>query len=393
MTREFIVDLQLRDGLASPLQTVAMSTRSESEAAMHCGAHVLRERVASLLLELADEKGSEHVEQRRESLELLHEALIAQLQLLRSTLLVLAKESKPSKKAVNKAEARKHKSKAVSMNVDTVPKSSSSSSSASLTSTKKLQPECDTRDDDNTISDEEWWNEQLDARLLFDERLLEALANDIGLVLFNRFTRHNEMTYGRRRHTAQSSQQGMLRRAAHEHRHQHSAHASAGVLQGGAYTTAAQLQNRMRFLDRTDGTHGDAAEVKQNVKLREPQLTDDQIAARQSVDDELVCYVSLDNWREAHLGLALLVEPRTNRELRRGLLPRAVLAGDVLSAASFDRGVRAKLAEKQNVVDREADDDNASVTHPLLNFVFFFNIFFFRPKIFIFSNVFWYKYL
>jgi hypothetical protein len=235
--REFSIDLHHSTSTTTTtttttMQTVRQSTRTPDEAAMHCAVHVLRERVAQLLANRVGRRSDLTI---LEQLAPLHETLIGQLQLLQSTLLVLAADSKPNKKAKAKA-ALKHNG-AVNCNDD----------------------EDDEDDDDEAL--------RFDARLLFDERLLEALATDVGLALGSNNSRRNASAAVKARHYGNISNnnndgEGELRRAAHEHRHQRSAHASAGVLGGGAYTTPAQLAARLRFLDRTGGSDNDAATIK-----------------------------------------------------------------------------------------------------------------------------------
>lgn len=112
-----------------------------------------------------------------------------------------------------------------------------------------------------------------------------------------------------------------------------------------------------RLASRVTGSD-DACAAKAQVALEDDSgLSSDDVALRRAVDEELTCFVSLDTWRDAHLGLALVVLPRTNRERRKGLLPKVMLTGDVLSTDSYNRGVRTLVQSSAPAqLDREADN-------------------------------------
>jgi hypothetical protein len=195
------------------------------------------------------------------------------------------------------------------------------------------------------------------AMALHDEAVLEALSVDVGQVLVEQVAaRHH------RRATAFA---GNVLRAMHEHMHQRSAHNSSGELRAGVYTTRAQLAMRMRFVE---GDAAATAAAKAAVPLESAELygsSDEALALRRAVDEEVQCFVSLENWREAHLGLALVVQPRTGRERRRGLLPRAILSGDVISSSTYNEGVRT-LVQAAPLVQLDRDDVEHAEQHSVV---------------------------
>jgi hypothetical protein len=156
----------------------------------------------------------------------------------------------------------------------------------------------------------------------------------------------------------------------HEHMHQRSSHNSSGELRGGVYSTRAQLAMRMRFVE------GDAASTnaaKAAVPIESAELYGDAsgddaaeaLALRRAVEEHVQCFVALENWREAHLGLALVVQPRTGRERRRGLLPRAILSGDVISSSTYNEGVRT-LVQAAPLVQLDRDDVDHAEQHSVV---------------------------
>jgi hypothetical protein len=288
-------------------------------AEMHCATHTFRARAAALLHRLCvgEQSQAESHTDVLEQIADLQEAIVQQINLMRIS------ELSSNAPADNSDSTEKKKKKEKGEDDEGAAESASASASASLAAVAG-------------------------AMALHDESVLEALSIDLGQVLFEQS--------GQRRASARSA--GFAMRAYHEHHFQFSAHSSSGSLRAGPYTTPHQLESRLRFMESGD----DGAAAKLAVPLESVELWGDDaeaLALRRAVDEHVQCFVSLESWREASLGLALIVEPRTGRERRRGLLPRALLSGDVISTATYNHGVHALVqAAAPQQLDRD-DVENA----------------------------------
>ena len=131
---------------------------------------------------------------------------------------------------------------------------------------------------------------------------------------------------------------------SNEHLHQRSASVISSMR--STYSSPEQLSMRLRFLVAQQNNHQqgiDLEAAKQGVPLEEEGLDADQVASRTQADEEL-CFVFLDTWRTATLGIGLLVRPRTIRERYRKLLPNIDLVEDYVSVEAYNTGVRAKFS-------------------------------------------------
>ncbi|KAH3746262.1 Ubiquitinconjugating enzyme subfamily protein [Pelomyxa schiedti] len=175
--------------------------------------------------------------------------------------------------------------------------------------------------------------------LIREEQLLDALERDLGEAL--------DMA-SRRTPASDAHKVARLLQFSSEHLHQQSASTASHVRD--LYTTPQQNAMRLRFLGGTSTEDVQAA--KRAVPLEEPKLTEAQLSKRREVEEEC-CYVSLENWRTCHLGIGLLVRPRTARERFKNLMPRVELVQDYLSSEAYDAGVRAAVTSPTAMLDRE----------------------------------------
>jgi hypothetical protein len=116
---------------------------------------------------------------------------------------------------------------------------------------------------------------------------------------------------------------------------------------------------RLRFLAETAA---EAHEAKAAVAVEEEGISKEQVEKRKEADD-MRCFVTMETWRNCQLGIGLLVLPRTMRERRRGLVPRADLVLDYLSSDAYNMGVRVTLAAQ---VDRETEAEEGGAEQTVL---------------------------
>eukprot|EP00026_Physarum_polycephalum_P000525 Phypoly_transcript_00526.p1 GENE.Phypoly_transcript_00526~~Phypoly_transcript_00526.p1 ORF type:complete len:1493 (+),score=259.06 Phypoly_transcript_00526:63-4541(+) len=180
---------------------------------------------------------------------------------------------------------------------------------------------------------------------LADEGVLVSLEQDLGEAL----VRVKQSAGG----VLQPSLRSRFLQFGHEHIQQRSASTASNAR--GTYATKEQLSMRLRFLAASDPkmkNRNDVIATKQGIPIEEDGLTTEQIEMRRQVDQDLTCFVSLENWREAELGIGLLVKPRTLRERYKDLMPVAELVSDYISASGYNSGVKATVAANA-ALDRE----------------------------------------
>eukprot|EP00742_Colponemidia_sp_Colp-10_P012795 GILJ01014402.1.p1 GENE.GILJ01014402.1~~GILJ01014402.1.p1 ORF type:complete len:1019 (-),score=120.84 GILJ01014402.1:28-3084(-) len=182
---------------------------------------------------------------------------------------------------------------------------------------------------------------------LKDEKVLSALDQDIGEAIekLSSSTSYQPIAIDRSR----------FLQFAHEHMYQQSASSFSNVR--SAYATKEQVAMRLRFLAANDSRFdvNKAIEDKSSIFLDELGLTESDIEARKEQDDLLTCYVSLDNWRTAHIGIGLVVLPRTARDRIKKLIPCTHLVDDYISADAYNTGVRT-MVQAGNRLDRDLTD-------------------------------------
>jgi prolyl-tRNA editing enzyme YbaK/EbsC (Cys-tRNA(Pro) deacylase) len=104
-----------------------------------------------------------------------------------------------------------------------------------------------------------------------------------------------------------------------------------------------------------------AKEDKAKVEVEEADLTEQNKAKRRIVDDDVTCFVTLENWRAAHIGIGILVQPRTMRERYRRLIPQLELVNDYVSADAYNQGVRSVATRGGAGRDRDKAGNQHSV--------------------------------
>lgn len=135
-----------------------------------------------------------------------------------------------------------------------------------------------------------------------------------------------------------------------EHLHQKSTASASQFSVMSPYATTSQLQMRLKFLrsfmPKASSHNGKQYSPEDKLKLEraEPNLTAEELENRKTMDEDVSCFVSLENWRSSQLGIGLLVKPRTSRERYRHLVPRVEIVSDYVSAESYNLGVRTKAA-------------------------------------------------
>jgi len=144
---------------------------------------------------------------------------------------------------------------------------------------------------------------------------------------------------------------------SNEHLRQRSASVISSMR--STYSSGDQLSMRLRFLVAQGGSQpGQLEASKEALPLEEEGLFPEQLAARREVDD-LTCFVTLETWRSANMGIGLLVRPRTIRERYRQLLPSIDLVEDYVSVEAYNMGVRAKFSAPATAAATVYDRDDA----------------------------------
>ena len=127
-----------------------------------------------------------------------------------------------------------------------------------------------------------------------------------------------------------------------------------------AYSTALQLQSKLSFLakarnDARRRSH-QASPVAATVS-EQAALSPSELALRRERQATDICFVTLGDCDDSHLGIGLLVKPRSLRERLRGLLPTIEIVEDYLSAEGFNAGVRNQAVSLQPRDTDTADDE------------------------------------
>ena len=127
-----------------------------------------------------------------------------------------------------------------------------------------------------------------------------------------------------------------------------------------AYSTELQLQSKLSFLakarnDARRRAH-QASPVAATV-FEQAALSPSELALRRERQATDVCFVTMGDCDDSHLGIGLLVKPRSLRERLRGLLPTIEIVEDYLSAEGFNAGVRNQAISLQQLDTDTADDE------------------------------------
>lgn len=183
-----------------------------------------------------------------------------------------------------------------------------------------------------------------DEDALYCEGILVCIERDIGEVLekFHSFSSLN------------SSMTCHFLQLANEHLKQKSASSASHLGAMSPYATPEQLSMRLRFLY---ANFNESPQIKQEVKREEPDLTEEELEHRKTVDENTHCYITLENWRECQLGIGLLVRPRTSRERYRGLIPRVEIVEDYVSAEAYNQGVRGMVTNVNQMLNRDDSEE------------------------------------
>jgi RNA recognition motif-containing protein len=197
------------------------------------------------------------------------------------------------------------------------------------------------------------------AGVVHNEGVLSALECDLGEAI----SRAKEDCADR------THQRSMFLAFSREHLQQRSAGSASSMR--STYSTAEQLSMRLKFLARSPvvsdavadcGSTSAISNLTAPAPTREAlkptdgaegasTLTDEEIQLRTERDQDDICFVTLGGWRDVHLGLGLIVRPRTMRERRKGLLPTIELVEDYLSAEAFNEGIRANIGAGRHVLE------------------------------------------
>lgn len=180
-------------------------------------------------------------------------------------------------------------------------------------------------------------------QLVQEEGILQALERDLGEALDNLYVKVPIRNFRAR-----------LLQYALEHANQRSASSISNTRT--IYATKAQNAARLRFLYTSDASisNTDPQKFKAAVQLEDKTLSKEQIQRRNDMEED-ACFISLENWRCCTMGIGLLVKPKTARDRRRKLMPRADIVPDYCSSEAFNEGVQTMI--QTNHVNREDDDD------------------------------------
>ena len=185
--------------------------------------------------------------------------------------------------------------------------------------------------------------------VVLDEGILVSLENNIGQVL-EVFEDHNRLQHFKSR----------FLQFALEHLLQKSSTSATQFAAMSPYSTLSQLRMRLKFLSATNKS-GEKQSDKIDLPLdyngdqQTSSLTAQQLAKRAELDT-IHCYISLENWRTCHLGIGLLVRPRTARERYKKLVPTVCIVEDYVSAEAFNQGVRGSVTDTSKMLTANIDE-------------------------------------
>jgi hypothetical protein len=78
------------------------------------------------------------------------------------------------------------------------------------------------------------------------------------------------------------------------------------------------------------------------------------------VNDNVRCYITMDNWKDTSLGLGLYILPKTTREIKRQLQPNLIVDTNYISVEAYNNGVIHKYEEDPNAVLADPNLEGAS---------------------------------